>query len=74
MTFTVVMFTGGFATFTVDFATFKGTFATFTGVCDIYWRLRRLLSVQVVLFSRKVFGFEDHLFELAELVFPFKRF
>ena len=46
MTFTVVTFTGGFATFTGGFATFKGTFATFTGVCDIYWRLRRLLSVQ----------------------------
>ena len=45
MTFTVVTFTGGFATFTGGFATFKGTFATFTGVCDIYWRLRRLLSV-----------------------------
>ena len=56
MTFTVVTFTGGFATFTGGFATFKGTFATFTGVCDIYWRLRRLLSVQqqqmITLFSK----------------------
>ena len=46
MTFTVVTFSSGFATFTGEFATFKGTFATFTGVCDVYWRLRRLLSVQ----------------------------
>ena len=45
--FRLVTFTGGFTTFTVDFAMFKGTFATFTGVCDVYWCLRPLLSVQL---------------------------